>query len=101
MLHMYTIAYIFYFFNQNGFYFDFVGKKFVENFIRSVLILNTQFFSEKYLVEFLTKNIFEIFFLTLFKIFHQSNFSQELFFFNLIGSTFVILIFFQLIFFIL
>lgn len=38
-----------------GFYLDFFYKKVCEVFIRNFLICGAQFFSEKYLVEFVTK----------------------------------------------
>ena len=97
---MYILSGIFYKFGQNGFYLDFVGKKIIENFIRGVFLLNSQIFNEKYMIEFLTKNIFESFFNNLTKLTNPSKFSQELFFFNLVCSVFFLLILFQIIFFI-
>jgi len=100
MLHMYILSNAFYYFGQCGVYLDFIIKKLAEKFIRNLLIVGAQIFSEKYIIEFLTKTIFENFFSFLSNMYNQSNFSQELFFFNVIGSIFIFLILFQIIFFI-
>lgn len=85
-----------YIFSQNGFYLDFIYKKVAEIFIRNFLIYGAQFFGEKYLIEFLTKNIFNNFLNKIYKIFNQPTYLYESFFFNIIFLVFIIFISLQI-----
>lgn len=90
MLNNWFINTNFYIFAQNGFYLDFIYKKLSEIFIRNFLIYSAQFFGEKYLIEFLTKSIFQNFFNKLNLILEQPNYNYESFFFNIITLIFII-----------
>ena len=46
-------------FFQTGFYMDFFFKQVVEVLVRNVFIYSSQFFSEKYMIEYLTKKIID------------------------------------------
>jgi hypothetical protein len=46
-------------FCQSGFYIDFFVKKIGEVFVRNIFIYGAQFFSEKFIIEQLTKKVFE------------------------------------------
>jgi hypothetical protein len=45
---------------QSGFFIDFFFKKLAEVFVRNMFVYTSLFFGEKYIVEFLTKNILNI-----------------------------------------
>lgn len=61
MLYNFFITFEFSRFCQSGCYFDFFYKKISEIFLRNFLIYGAQFFGEKYLIEVLTKKIFDNF----------------------------------------
>ena len=63
MLYNIFIDFIFRRFCQSGFYFDFFFKKLTEIFIRNFFIYGAQFFGEKYLIEVLTRKVFNIHFI--------------------------------------
>jgi hypothetical protein len=58
MLYNFFITFKFQRFMQSGAYIDFFLKKNVEIFVRNIYIYLSQFFAEKYIIEFLTKKIF-------------------------------------------
>lgn len=58
MLYNFFISFKFRRFNQSGWFLDFFLKKNVEIFVRNVFLYLGQFFAEKYMIEFLTKKIF-------------------------------------------
>ena len=54
---------------QSGFYIDFFVKKMAEVFIRNFFVYTALFFGEKYMIEVLTKKIFENYIMFFNKIF--------------------------------
>lgn len=58
MLGSTIFSYRFFKFVQNGLYVDFIFKRFIEVFMRNILVYSAQFFGEKYLIEYWTKKIF-------------------------------------------
>lgn len=59
MLKSFFLSFHFHRFSQSGFYIDFFVKKFSEVFVRNIFIYASQFLGEKYLIEELTKKIFD------------------------------------------
>lgn len=57
MLKTKMIEFNFFRFIQSGFYIDFIFKKISEYVLRNVLIYSSNFFGEKFIIEFLTKKI--------------------------------------------
>ena len=45
---------------QSGLYFDFFFKKLSEIYIRNIFIYTSQFFGEKYIIEYLTKKLIDV-----------------------------------------
>ena len=46
-------------FIQSGLYLDFFLKKLIESYTKNLLIYSSQFFGEKYIIEYLTKKIID------------------------------------------
>jgi len=46
---------------QSGMYLDYVVKKLAEIFVKNFLVLGAVFFGEKFIVEFLSRRVFEKF----------------------------------------
>lgn len=63
MLKCYVFTFRFTKFIQSNMYIDFFFKKISEILIRNLLVYSSLFFGEKYMIEFLTKNIIESFIL--------------------------------------
>jgi len=59
MLDNFFYKFYFHRFCQSGFYFDFFLKKISEIFVRNIFIFTSQFFSEKYTIEFFTKKLID------------------------------------------
>lgn len=57
MLGFFFLKFSYFRFFQSGFYFDFFFKKLSELFVRNIFIYSSQFFGEKYMIEFFTKKI--------------------------------------------
>ena len=57
---------------QSGFYFDFIYKKITDVFIRNVFIFGFQFFGEKYLIEYFSKNLINLIFFNFNKYFSNT-----------------------------
>lgn len=58
MLYNFFISFKFRRFSQSGWFLDFFLKKNIEIFVRNIFLYLGQFFAEKYMIEFLTKKIF-------------------------------------------
>ena len=61
MLYFFGITHKFISFMQSGMYFDFIIKKFSEIFVKNILISGATFFCEKFLVEFISRKLFDNF----------------------------------------
>jgi hypothetical protein len=96
MLFSWIFTFKFYSFCQNGFYLDFIYKKYGEYFIRHILIYTSQFFGEKYLIEFFTKNIFKNLMTSLNKFFFVESYKFDYFFYNILISLLSLLSLLQL-----
>ena len=59
MLKWNFIKFRFFRFFQSGLYIDFIIKHVSEIFVRNVFIYGAQFFSEKYIIEYLTKKVID------------------------------------------
>ncbi len=46
-------------FIQSGCYVDFFFKKIIESFVKNIFVYTSQFFGEKYFIEYLTKKIID------------------------------------------
>jgi len=92
MLDIFFIKFSFHRFCQSGCYFDFFYKKISEVFVRNFFIYSAQFLGEKYMIEYLTKNIFNksIFFLN--KVLGSNNLQYFDFFYNILTNLFYIVI---------
>lgn len=101
MIYTKFFTFKFYIFAQNGFYFDFLIKKVCEILIRNILIYSSQFFGEKFLIEFFTKIIFYNFFLSSFNLVENLLKNFEFFFYKFILLVFFFLTFIQIMFIIL
>lgn len=101
MLKNIFITFNFHRFMQSGSYLDFFVKKWAEIFIKNIFIYSSQFFSEKYIIEYLTKKLIT----NLIFVFNKklSFFSLNYFFFfiQLISIIFYFFSFLNLIFFLL
>lgn len=69
-------------FCQSGFYIDFFLKKLTEVFVRNLFIYTAQFFAEKYLIEYFTKNFIVVFIFCVNSIFGVTRLSFTTFFFS-------------------
>lgn len=97
MIHTKFFTFKFYIFAQSGFYFDFFSKKICEIFIRNILIYSSQFFGEKFLIEFFTKTIFYNFFFYTNQILEVLLINYESFFYKFILTIFIFLTILQII----
>lgn len=59
LLKSFFFSFNFHRFSQSGYYLDFFLKKWSEVFVRNVYIYASQFIGEKYMIEELTKKIFD------------------------------------------
>lgn len=84
MLNNIFITYNFHRFMQSGGYLDFFLKKVSEVFIKNVFIYLSQFFSEKYIIEYLTKKIIVNFLLIFNTYFNFYNLKYFNFFFQIL-----------------
>ena len=75
---------------QSGFYLDFFLKKFTEIFVRNIFIYGAQFTGEKYMIEELTKKIFEKSFWNINKNIGWSKLLHSIFFIQIISFFFYI-----------
>ena len=80
MLSIFFIKFNFHRFCQSGCYFDFFYKKISEVFVRNIFVYAAQFIGEKYMIEYLTKTIFNKFVFFFNKIFGVNNLSYYLIF---------------------
>jgi len=94
MLFLIFFNYIFFINMQSGFFIDFFLKKFIDVIVRNVFIYSGLFFGEKYIIEVLTKTIFDIFICKLNVFFSYRLFNYARFFIILV--TFIFYIFFIL-----
>jgi hypothetical protein len=83
---------------QSGFYLDFFFKKISEIFIRNVFVYSSLFFGEKYLIEVLTKKIFENFIFNTNKFISFKNLKLNFFFFSVINVLFLIVVLINILF---
>lgn len=92
MLNSFFINFEFNRFCQSGCYFDFFLKKISEVFVRNFFIYSAQFIGEKYMIEFLTKNIFQksIYFFN--KIIGNNTLQYFDFFYNILINLFYMII---------
>jgi hypothetical protein len=88
MLKSFLFTFKFHRFCQSGLYLDFFIKKLSEIFVRNVFIYGALFFGEKYMIELLTKKIFNIFVLTFNKKFSFFKLSYSMFFINVLSILF-------------
>jgi hypothetical protein len=84
MLKTFVISHDFNRFCQSGFYFDFFYKKLSEVFIRNVFVYTAQFLGEKYMIEVLTKKIFDSLVFNTNKIIGLKKLNYSLFFMSII-----------------
>jgi len=87
MLKCFFFDFTFVRFSQSGFFFDFFYKKITEVFVRNVLIYAAQFFGEKYVIEYMTKKIFDKIIFSSNKFVFLSNLKPSYFFYQ-IGAFF-------------
>jgi hypothetical protein len=59
MLKFNIVTFNFFRFIQSGLYLDFFLKKIIEIFIKNFFVYASQFFGEKYMIEFLTKKVID------------------------------------------
>jgi len=97
MLKTFLITFDFSRFCQSGFYFDFFYKKVCEVFIRNVFVYASQFLGEKYMIEVLTKKIFDGLVFNANKIVGLKKLNYSIFFMSTITFFFVWVGFNQLI----
>lgn len=100
MLKSFLFSFEFSRFCQSGFYFDFFYKKCSEVFVRNAFIYTSQFFSEKYIIEGLTKKIINKFLLNTNKWVGWSRLFYSAFFLKLISFIFYLIFIFNMIIFI-
>jgi hypothetical protein len=93
MLSIFFIKFDFHRFCQSGCYFDFFYKKLSEVFVRNFFVYSSQFLGEKYMIEYLTKNIFNksVFYFN--KVIGSNNLQYFDFFYNILMNLFYIVIF--------
>ena len=84
MLFLIFFEYNFFLNLQSGFYMDFFLKKCVEAFIRNFFIYTALFFGEKYMIEVLTKKIFENYINSLNSVFGWTNYNYMWFFLSVL-----------------
>jgi len=91
MLKNLLIKFSFLRFFQTGLYFDYIIKKIIESLIKNVFIYTSYFFGEKFMIEFLTKNIinYYVYYINSFLGISELNFS--VFFLNFLSFIFFIL----------
>lgn len=81
MLKFFIFEFKFFRFIQTGFYLDFIIKKFIEIFVKNYFVYTSNFFGEKYIIEYLTKKIIESWIF---------NSNKCFFFFELFNSQFFV-----------
>ena len=94
ILSNFFIKFNFHRFCQSGCYFDFFFKKFSEIFVRNFFVYAAQFLGEKYMIEFLTKTIFNktVYFFN--KILGSNNLQYFDFFYTILTNLFYIIFIF-------
>jgi hypothetical protein len=75
-------------FCQSGWLVDFFLKKCAEVFVRNIFIYTSLFFSEKYIIEGLTKRIVDVYLSNTNRWFNFINFTHVNFFLNFLGFFF-------------
>jgi hypothetical protein len=82
-------------FIQSGMYLDYIIKKIAEMFVKNMFIYSSTFFSEKFLIEFLSKKTLDN--LTSFfnVLFLNRNYNYSSFYNNLVISVLVFLLMFE------
>lgn len=91
MLNIIFITHNFHRFIQSGAYLDFFVKKISEFFVKNILIYLSQFFSEKYIIEYLTKKIISNTIFLINKYLNFNDLSYFNFFFQILVITFYLL----------
>jgi len=93
MLSNFFVSFNFHRFCQSGCYFDFFFKKLSEVFVRNFFVYAAQFLGEKYMIEFLTKSIFNkvVFFVNKFS--GSNNLKYFDFFYTIFTNIFYIIFF--------
>ena len=74
---------------QSGAYFDYFLKKLSEIFLRNVFVCMSQFFAEKYIIEYLSKKLIESFVYYMLKGMSKRSLSYDSFFFLLVVTLIV------------
>ena len=82
-----TVFFSNYFFtwSQCGFYIDFLIKKISEIFLRNYYVYTSQFFGEKYLVEYITKFFFNFIIFFCSKFLNYNNYYYNIFLYNIVA----------------
>lgn len=91
MLKSFFFSFNFHRFSQSGYYLDFFFKKISEVFVKNIFIFASQFLGEKYLIEELTKKIFDRTLWRLNKYFGLTKLFYSLFFVQIISFFFYLL----------
>ena len=87
MLNSFLFSHKFSVFSQSGFNIDFIIKKLSEIFIRNFLIYGAQFFSEKFIIEYITKKSFNYLINNFNNFYYIKNLDYFMFFVTLINFT--------------
>lgn len=83
---------------QTGLYLDFIIKNFIEVFVKNLFIYTSQFFGEKYMIEYLTKKFIETWVFNLNKNFFIFELFHFYFFIQILTIIFYFIIFYLIIF---
>jgi len=94
MLKFNVFNFRFYRFIQNGLFVDYYLKKIVEIFVRNIFVYTSQFFGEKYIVEYLTKKVVSNVTFQSSKLLEFIKFSYFVYFIQLLSFFFYFLTFF-------
>jgi len=98
MLNSFFFSFNFHRFCQSGLFLDFFVKKIAEIFVKNIFIYTSQFFGEKYMIEELTRKIFERFLFKTNKFLISTKLSYSLFFTQIISFFFYLIFLFILLF---
>lgn len=98
MLSFFFLKFTYFRFFQAGFYFDFFFKKLSELFVRNIFIYTSQFFGEKYMIEFFTKKIITNYIYNFINNFNLNNLFFVTFLYQILIFLFYILSIFNIIF---
>lgn len=99
MLNLKIFLFNFIRFIQTGLYLDFIIKNITEVFVKNIFVYTSQFFGEKYLIEYLTKKLIETWIFNLNKNFFFFELFHFYFFIQILTIIFYFIIFYLIIFF--